>query len=618
MFVKKLGLLLLSTSLLAACGGSDSDETPLPVVPPPVTETPDPTEYNLQVQGVVAYQGAVAGADVCADLNMDQLCGADEPFSTTNNDGHYQIDWVSETQAPAYYLIANWIDADANNSSNPAPSQLLSSTFKSEKLKPTSVVTSASTAIQGQSASTVISNGDGQLIAMSAHNGAINALTHLEFQRYAQMLAQALSADEIQALRLQLSTILNALYAPLTGQAYQVTADMSATDEFVNTYLSHQHITDLIGDRLLATLAIDEVLAASKASIDYLALQNDMAISEYLASDPIDVRFIVNDTLIAQGYIVTPFDNKIMADSDWDIIQNNLINDDLEPHKFSLAPTHLKSFYSLAFGDPNQNFFGFISNNTLTGSLVNTDNTSDVAMVCWNSQLEIWINPERDDQGYEPIQPSYENNTINTHYLGTTTAINVQIEKHQSSGETWETIVNTLPEQLQLTNLQWPEFIYRYHIVQTEDVICRTEITEKTWDMPQHNSIEQLTTADIAMLFWADFYPNDVIIDEAMNQLSIEYTAGVISTFEWEIDTTPQGLPLLRTIEMNLPIERVDGAVFGEYLVEDTKIIEVEIHQANSFDDINDYLLISYDGEDNNFSQRFLAHLSSLLPISQP
>ncbi len=69
MLVKKLGLLLLSSSFLVACGGSDSDDTTLPDVLPPVTDPTVPAEYNHQIQGVVAYQGAIAGANVCVDLD---------------------------------------------------------------------------------------------------------------------------------------------------------------------------------------------------------------------------------------------------------------------------------------------------------------------------------------------------------------------------------------------------------------------------------------------------------------------------------------------------------------------------------------------------------------------
>lgn len=613
MLVKKLGLLLLSSSFLVACGGSDSDDTTLPDVLPPVTDPTVPAEYNHQIQGVVAYQGAIAGANVCVDLDMNQLCGAEEPTSSTDNDGFYQIDWVSTTETPSFYLLASWTDT---SNSNPAQPKLLSSAFKAEKLKQTA--STSSTTASSSKVTAVISNGDAQLISMSGHGGAINALTHLEFQRYEQMLAQGLSADEIQALRIQLSIILDALYAPLTAQAYQVTAERSASDEFLDTYFSHQHITALIGDRLMATLAIDEVMAASKASITYLALQSNVTISDYLANDPIDVRFLVNDTLIAQGFIVTPFDDKIMSDTDWQVLQTSLLSDNIHPHGFTLAPTHLNNFYSLEFGDSEQTLSGFISNSLLTGSVIDTGNAQTVATACWNEQLEKWINPERDDQGYAPVVAQYTNNTVNTHYQGTAVAINIQIEKHLTNTETWGAILNAQPQQFKLSELQWPEYIYRYYIEQATDVICRTESNTNVWDMPEHNSAERLTTADIARLFWDDFYPQNVVIDEDNQQLSVEYTSGETSSFEWALSTSPTGQPLLSIVEINLPVDLQGSAIFGEYLIEDTKLIEVELHQSSSFDDMNDYLLITYDGDTDNFSQRFLAHISSLLTTSQP
>ncbi|WP_256717743.1 hypothetical protein [Shewanella sp. UCD-KL12] len=84
------------------------------------------------------------------------------------------------------------------------------------------------------------------------------------------------------------------------------------------------------------------------------------------------------------------------------------------------------------------------------------------------------------------------------------------------------------------------------------------------------------------------------------------------------MSTSPTDQPVLSIVEINLPLDLQGSAIFGEYLIEDTQLIEVELHKSSSFDDMNDYLLITYDGETDNFSQRFLAHLSALLPTSQP
>jgi len=606
MFVKKLGLLLLSSSLLVACGGSDSVDITLPDVTPPVTGTPDPIDYNHQVTGIVAYQGAIAGADVCIDINMNTRCDTDEPASTTDNDGLYQIDWVNTTETPTYYLIANWIET---NNSLPSQPQLLSSTFKASERKLFSNLNDSHS---------VDDNDNAQLISLSDHGGAINALTHLEFQRYEQMLAQGLSTDAIQALRQQLKIILDALYSPLNAQAYQVTADISDSEAFVSTYSSHLHIAGLIGDRLTATLAIDEVLSASKDAIEYLVLKSGISFSEYLASDPIDVRFLVSDTLIAQGYIATLFDEKLMSAADWQTVQTNMLNDEVKPNKFYLAPAHHKSSYSLKYGNPQQMLFGDISDGALTGAMIDTSNMQLTAMACWNEQLEKWINPDRSDQGYAPIAAEYVNNTVNTHYEGTQVAMNLKIEKHQTNSATWLAILNSLPSQFKLNELQWPNFVYRYHIEQTADVMCRTATNFNTWDMPQHYSPQMLTTADIARLFWTNFYPNNVIIDEDNHQFSVHYAAGETRTFEWALTTSPTGSAMIRMVEINLPVGNIGSPLPTEYLIEGAHIIEVEIHRASSFDDMNDYLFISYDGEEDNFSQRFFEHLMALGANTQP
>ena len=60
MFKPKLLSLLIATSLLTACSGSDDkdDTTPIP-------EPTPPTEYAHNVTGQVSYIGTIAGANVC-------------------------------------------------------------------------------------------------------------------------------------------------------------------------------------------------------------------------------------------------------------------------------------------------------------------------------------------------------------------------------------------------------------------------------------------------------------------------------------------------------------------------------------------------------------------------
>ncbi|MEC4728077.1 hypothetical protein HWQ46_21305 [Shewanella sp. D64] len=611
MFKGKIRLLLLSSLLLSACGGSDSD--PVDIVPP-VIEPPTPDEFDHKVTGTLAYLGAVAGADVCADLDKNKSCDPSDPQSTTTPDGNYQIDWASTTENPEYYLIANWTETNLTPRVTPA---LISSQFKSSALK-VSLNTKSNHDAQSQTVTNtgaVIDNGIAQLMSLSSHNGAINPLTHIEFQRYEIMLEQALSSSDIQLKTQQLAVILHSLYPHSGSDVYQLSPEQSNADEFVTTQRLHSHLTALIGDNLTAILGVDEIFSSSKAALKALIEESDYSVDEYLNSDPIDVRFLVNNTLIAQGYIDTPFDVKIMSENDWQIVDANMMDKGLTPHQFTLAPTHLTSFFTLEYGDPNLSLAGFLnSNNQLMASIVDSSSEQSIPVECWNSQLEKWINVQREDQGYQPVAAEYNNNTVTTRYDGTDVPINFSVDKYHRDSAEWHGIIGATPSAFKLDKTLWPEYIYRYNIEQTQDVMCRIETDYLTWNMPTHNDPQKLTTADISALFWPTFPPNEITINEAKKQLSLELTSGTVSTFEWSLQTSPNDLPVIHIIEVDIPQEVAAQVIPDNYLINDDRIIEIEINKAISFDDINDFLLLTYDGEQDNFSQRYYQHLISLLP----
>lgn len=609
MFKHKIELLLLSSLLLSGCGGSDSpaEEVEPPVVPPPA---PTPTEFEHKIEGTIAYLGAVAGADICVDLDMNKRCDETDPQSSSETDGSYQIDWNSNTENPQYYLIANWTDTQTSTLATPAP---LASQFKANALNLSNSNTDDNNT-QHQRLNAVIGNGIGQLFSLQDHSGAINALTHIEFQRYEMMLEQALSSSDILLKKQELALILDSLYPHSSSNVYQVSAEQSEAIEFVDTQRLHSHLTALIDDNLTAILGIDKLFSSSKAGLIALSEGSGLSLEDYLNSDPIDVRFLVNNTLIAQGYIDTPFDEKIMSEVDWQVLQTNIMNDDLTPNKFTLAPVHLNSFFSLDYGNPDLILLGFINDNQINASISDSSGVQETPLECWNSQLEKWINGDRNDQGYQPIALAFNNNTLTTHYDGTAVPIHFSIEKHHRDSEQWQAIISATPAELKLDQLVWPEYIYRYHIEQTQDVMCRVETDFLTWDMPIHNDPEQLTTADIARLFWPAFYPDEVVIDEENQRLSVELTLGNLNTFEWSLQTSPNDLSVIHILEVDVPQE-LDAIILpDDYLIEGDKIIEIEINPANSFDDMNDYLLLTYDGEEESFTQRIYAHIISLLP----
>jgi hypothetical protein len=132
--------------------------------------------------------------------------------------------------------------------------------------------------------------------------------------------------------------------------------------------------------------------------------------------------------------------------------------------------------------------------------------------------------------------------------------------------------------------------------------------------MPSHNDPDRLTTADMARLFWPSFSSDEVTINEAKKQLSIELTLGTLSTFEWSLQTSPNDLPVIHIVEINVPQEIAAQVIPDNYLINDDVIIEIEINKAISFNDVNDFLLLTYNGEEDSFGQRYYQHLISLLP----
>ena len=150
---------------------------------------------------------------------------------------------------------------------------------------------------------------------------------------------------------------------------------------------------------------------------------------------------------------------------------------------------------------------------------------------------------------------------------------------------------------------------------QSTDVMCQ-QLGSRKLPMPTA-SADALTTADVAKLFWSAFYPDDLIIDEETNQILVSY-ADDYAKFIWEIDTSPNGSPLLRTIEIHAPVAGITQTIFSEHLIENGILTEVDINKAFDFDDFSDHFLITYDGGTNGFSQHFLAHIKALLSPTQP
>ena len=599
MRLKLLTSILLSSTLLSACGGSNSDgDTDVP----PDGGTP-PSSYDHQITGNVIHKGAIAGADVCIDLDQNGQCDESEPSSTTDNDGFYQIDWQSDQEHPAYDLIATWIQP-SQNLSKPSP---LKAAFKSELTQ------------QGIDANSPVisSSGEAKLMALQEHNGAINSLTNIEFQRITRMRQAGETPLDIAAERLILTALLHTIYDRGEANTYQLSAAQSVDVDFQDTYKLHQHIDALIGNQLTDYLAVDDVMSMSKEQLKQLVSDSGMETQAYLDSDPMDLRFVVNNALLAQGYIETPIDQKIMSAADWQVVTTNFLEDEQQPSKFNLAPAKINNVFTLDYGDPALSFTGSINDGKVWGQVIATDDATAQIEECWNTDMGKWINPDRDDQGYQPHAMKFINNNLQTVYSGTSVPVTVEFTKYLSDGNDWQAILSTTPAALQLSTLNWPTVVYRYTIEQAEDVMCRVQDEFNVWPMPAHQDPLRLTTTDMARLFWPSFYPHDIEVDENTKRVSIDIT-GEKETYEWSLQTSPSGQSMIQIKQVDLPAKFAEFVLPEHYLIVGADIIEITLNEAMRFGAENDYLNIAYDGEEDGFNQRFYQHLSSLVTTTQP
>jgi hypothetical protein len=596
MRLKLLTSILISSTLLSACGGSSSDGG---------TDTPPDgaSSFNHQVLGNVIHIGAVAGADVCIDLDQNGQCDESEPSSTTDNDGRYQIDWESEQEQPTYDLIATWIQT-SQSVSKPSP---LKAAIKPE-LKQQGI---------DANSSVVSSEGDAKLMALQDHNGAINSLTNIEFQRVTRMRQAGETPLDIAAERLILTALLHTIYDRGEANTFQLSAAQSIDVDFQDTYKLHQHIDALIDNQLTDYVAVDNVMSMSKEQLKQLVSDSGMETQVYLDSDPMDIRFLVNNTLLAQGYIATPIDQKIMSSGDWQVITTHLLEDEQQPSKFNLAPAKINNHFTLEYGETALSFTGSIQDGKVWGQTIDTNNGTANLEECWNSDIEKWINPDRDDQGYQPPAMKFVNNSLQTVYRGTSIPVTVEFTKYLSDDNDWQAILSTTPAALKLSTLNWPTVIYRYTIEQASDVMCRVQDDFNVWSMPAHQDPLQLTTTDMARLFWPSFYPHNIAIDENAKRVSIDIT-GEKETYEWSLLTSPSGQPMIQIQQVELAPKFTEFVLPDHYLILGTDIIEITLNEAMRYGAENDYLNITFNGEEDGFNQRFYQHLSSLVTTTQP
>lgn len=91
-----LSAALLGSLALAGCGGSSSP-----------TADPTPTASKVTTITGSVIDGYIEGANVCLDVNVNQICDADEPKTVTDANGSYKLDTSALTtdQIKAAHLL---------------------------------------------------------------------------------------------------------------------------------------------------------------------------------------------------------------------------------------------------------------------------------------------------------------------------------------------------------------------------------------------------------------------------------------------------------------------------------------------------------------------------------
>ncbi|UJF22757.1 hypothetical protein [Shewanella sp. OMA3-2] len=572
-------------ALLSGCGGSsDTPAQDIPDQKPPVSTT----EYNHQVAGLAVYQGALSGASICIDLNQNLLCDNDEPTTVTDVNGHYLVDWKSEVEIPEYYLLANWT---ALTAASIKPEKVLSANFKNAQ------------PIQAPS-SVVDENGQGMLIALPEHNGAINGLTHIKATRLATMKLQGLSTAEIQTQSAELDGYLAFLYGQQLNSLYQLSAAQSISDRVITVELLHEYLQQIIAGQVDVILIIELLLTNIYDQFEILIDTLNLTPQQFVQSNPLDARFIINDELILLGLIQQPIDSQIVSFEEWEAVMANLsdmsnvftLNSIGDFHIFSMAKSQPKSTL-VGIMDAGQ-FFGFVREDSPNENIRQQE--------CWNSQESNWVKPNSNPP--LPIAPDIQGNTLNLVYEGTNVPIAITVEKYDTTAEIWQSFLSASPSFLKLTDIEWPATIYRLYFSQAEDVMCREADSYETYEYADVFNPATFDTLGVISTFYSYILPDDVLINDQANTYTFIDSG---ATYEWKLLTSPNMLPLIE-VTQQLAENKQQNALSSYYLYTDGVFIEVELHEKFNYVDTPSSLQLSF-GDNYEFGNHLFQTLRSLL-----
>ncbi|WP_434939126.1 hypothetical protein ACRWQN_17410 [Shewanella sp. HL-SH8] len=572
-------------ALLSGCGGSS--DTPVQEVPdlkPPV----QPTEYNHQVAGLAVYQGALSGASICIDLNQNYVCDNDEPSSVTDVNGHYQIDWKSEVEIPEYYLLANWA---AVTVASIKPAKVIRANFKHPQ------------PIQAP-ASIIDENGQGMLIALPEHNGAINGLTNIKATRLATMKLQGLSTADIQTQSAELDGYLAFLYGQQLNTLYQLSAAQSISERVITVELLHAYLQQVIADQVDSILVIELLLANIYDQFEILIDTLNLTPQQFVQANPLDARFIINDELILLGLIQQPIDSQIVSFEEWEAVMENLkdmtnvftLNSIGDFHIFSMSKSQPKSTL-VGIMDAGQ-FFGFIREDS--------PNENERQQECWNSQESIWVKPNSNPT--LPIAPDIQGNTLHLVYEGTNVPITITIEKYQTASEVWQSFLSASPSFLKLADIEWPSTIYRLYFSQADDVMCREADSYQVYEYADTFNPATFNTLGVIDTFYSYILPGDVLINDQENTYTFVDSG---ETYGWKLLTSPNMLPLIE-VKQQLPENKQLNVLPSYYLYTDGVFIEVELNEKFNYANTPSYLQLSF-GDNYAFGDNLFQTLHSLL-----
>ncbi|QYK06007.1 hypothetical protein [Shewanella zhangzhouensis] len=563
-------------ALAGGCGGSDSD-----------TEPPTTPEYAQKVVGSVSFNGAVAGVSVCADLNFNASCDGDEPDAISDAEGAFTLEWQSLEAMPDYQLVA-----ELPQSASVAVIAPLAMTPKSAALAGAPARAPGSAAVSPPPVTE-------RLLARKEHGGIINPLTDIEVRR----LEGADTADAI-AISARLKLLLPTIFGVDAQNPYAVSAAETGTQAFTDALALLNHIEALIDGQLSEVLAAEEVLFVSQTLLQSLAGEAGMSLTDWLATDPLNLRYRVSDVLKNLGYITSPIDERLMWDQDWALLARNEAEDDGESHLFNLMTVGDKVFAELRAGSIESSLLVTVSDGVVSRTELGGE---ALASECWNTELSQWIGPNGAD-GYEVPEPITLDNRLTRVYEGTYVPVVMTVDKFSAGDSEFQTLIAALPAPLKLSSISWPDTIYRLQYQQTGDVLCRSEgALSHGFDTPA----AEIDSVAIIEALWRYEFDDGAyqLIDENRFIIKSEVVAGQDMTYEWSLQTAQNGAPMLHIeVVEGLPPELV-GLDDGEYwLLEQGSLYEVDLNRSFDSKALN-WLWLSYDA---SFSPTLRAHLNGL------